>query len=104
MYQNPNNQTQNPGILPGKVVCFNWKILNLLSLFFLAVLSPDEEQLHFDTFFEVGIGIIIWSLLWCRDICIRIKQQLLLFGVYIKCVNYFMSSYSNCCDFVVNLL
>ena len=60
--RNPNNQTQNPGILPGKVVCFNWKVLDLLffSFFFLAVLSPDEEQLHFDTFFEVGI--IIWSL------------------------------------------
>ena len=33
MYQNPNNQTQNPGGQP--------------------VVSPEEEQRHFDEFFEV---------------------------------------------------
>ena len=35
MYQNPNNQTQNPGGQP--------------------VVSPEEEQRHFDQFFEVLI-------------------------------------------------
>ena len=37
MYQNPNNQTQNPGGQP--------------------VVSPEEEQRHFDEFFEVLLSL-----------------------------------------------
>ena len=58
MYQNPNNQTQNPGILPGR---FNDGVayLEILIISFppppptCKVLSSEDEQIHFDSFFEV---------------------------------------------------
>lgn len=62
MYQNPNNQTQNPGILPGlnvavlylETIPMSNQGIIFACLFYFTVLSPEDEQKHFDTFFEVN--------------------------------------------------